>query len=76
MKTAEASARGKYVARRLGWPSRCQGLWGATSSLLDPFADFRRPRSSMLLVRLYERKGHVAVQRRVQDSAKQLTRVT
>jgi hypothetical protein len=74
MKTVEATARGKHVARQLGWPSRCQGLWGATSSLLDPFAGFQRPRSSMRLVHLYELKGDVAVRRRVQGSARRLIR--
>jgi hypothetical protein len=68
--------RGWYVAKALGWPSRCPGFGGAAGDLLDPFSPFKRPRSSMVLVHVHQRQGAWAVHRRVDQAAKQLTETT
>jgi hypothetical protein len=74
VKTASPQVRGIRVAKQLGWPSRSQGFWGATSGLLDPFAPYQRPRSSMILLHQYNRQSQLATMRRMNASARQLSK--
>jgi hypothetical protein len=78
MKTADVQAliRGKRVASQLGWPRQYQGLFGATSGLLEPFASFKMPHSSMSLARRYALASHLATVRKVNESAARLAEVS
>jgi len=51
MKENSKREQGKSLANQLGWPSRSHGFLGALADLLEPFAPYERPRSSMALVR-------------------------
>jgi len=72
MKTASPQARSRRVAKQLGWSNRRHGFWGATSGLLDPFAAYQRPRSSMILLHQYNRQSQLAIIRRMNASTRQL----
>ncbi len=67
-------ARGKQVATALGWQRRHQGLLGAASGLLDPFAGFKLPKSSVVLAQHYALRSHLATMRRINESAAHLSR--
>lgn len=77
MKSANAPTlvRGKQVATALGWQRRHQGLLGATSGLLDPFAGFKLSKSSVVLGQHYALRSHLATMRRVNESAARLGRI-
>lgn len=66
--------RGKQVATALGWQRRYQGLFGATSGLLDPFAGFKLPKSSVALAQRHALISHLATMRRINESAARLGR--
>lgn len=73
--TSPTLVRGKRIASQLGWQRRHQGLLGATSGLLEPFAGFKLPKSSTYLVQHYALRSHLATVRRVNETAAQLSRV-
>jgi hypothetical protein len=66
--------RGKRIARHLGWQSDYQGFLGATSGLFDPFARFKLPKTSVTLARHRAMKGHLATERRVNETVARLSR--
>lgn len=73
--TSPTLVRGKRVASYLGWHRSHQGFFGATGGLLDPFAGFKLPKSSMSLTQHYALKSHLATVRRINESAAQCSRI-
>jgi hypothetical protein len=67
--------RGRWVASQLGWQRRHQGFLGATSVLLDPFAGFKVPKSSVTLAQHYALKSQIATARRINETAARLSRI-
>jgi hypothetical protein len=67
--------RGKQVASHLGWHRSYQGFWGATSGLMDPFAGFKLPKSSVGLAQRHAMKSHIATVRRMNETAARFSRI-
>jgi hypothetical protein len=73
MKPFDSDARGKAVARQMGWPRQYLGWRGAVVGLLDPFAPFRKPRSYMEILRRENLRRERATVEAVDASVEKLT---
>jgi len=73
--TSPTKVRGRQVASYLGWQRNYQGFWGATSGLLDPFAGFKLPKSSVSLAQRHAMNSHTATVRRINETAARLSRI-